>query len=122
MSGPSPRMGEPEAPTTFTQARARMPRGQLPLSICTCWMESCGPAARATEGRRARASANVFTGCMCTMSFPAPRNWQRGRIRPRLAALRFPTLFPLLPDRAAFELELDVPQLDDVVVDQVVLL
>src|SRR5437867_10749836 len=112
MSGPSPWMGEPEAPTTFTQARARMPRGQLAFSICTCWMESCGPAATAAAGRRARESANALTGCMCTMSFPAPEHCSAAEY-----GRGWPRLLPLLPEGAALDFELDVLQLDDVVVD-----
>src|SRR2546428_6595663 len=101
MSGPRFWMGEPEAPTTLTQARARIPRGQVPFSICTCWMDSCGPAAWAASGRSTAASAHHDAfGCLITMFL----------------------LLPLLAERAALELELDVSQLDDVVVDEVVLL
>src|SRR6266446_2669834 len=96
MSGPRFWMGEPEAPTTLTQARARIPRGQVPFSICTCWMDSCGPAAWAASGRSTAASAHHDAfGCLITMFL----------------------LLPLLAERAALELELDVSQLDDVVVD-----
>src|SRR6266446_10180440 len=101
MSGPRFWMGEPEAPTTLTQARARIPRGQVPFSICTCWMDSCGPAAWAASGKSTAASAHHDAfGCLITMFL----------------------LLPLLAERAALELELDVSQLDDVVVDEVVLL
>src|SRR6266852_6008768 len=100
MSGPRPWMGDPEAPTTLTQARARIPRGQAPFSICTCWIDSCGPAACATSGSAAAIAAHHAFGCLVTMFL----------------------LLPLLAERATLELELDVPQLDDVVVDQIVLL
>src|SRR5216684_7300596 len=100
MSGPRPWMGDPEAPTTLTQARARIPRGQVPFSICTCWTDSCGPAACAMSGSAAAIAAQNALGCLVTMFL----------------------LLPLLAERATLELELDVPQLDDVVVDQVVLL
>src|SRR5882672_1904876 len=99
MSGPRPWIGDPEAPTTLTQARARIPRGQVPFSICTCWTDSCGPAACAMSGSAAIAVHHAF-GCLVTMFL----------------------LLPLLAERATLELELDVPQLDDVVIDQVVLL
>src|SRR5215470_5748319 len=93
-------MGEPEAPTTLTQARARMLLGQVLFSICTCWIDSCGPAACAASGSAAAIAAHNDLGCVVTMSF----------------------LLPFFADRAALELELDVSQLDDVVVDEVVLL
>src|SRR3989440_1154692 len=102
MSGPRPWMGEPEAPTTLTQARARIELGQVRFSICTCWIASCGPAAGRASGKSVTASAaNHASGCLFTMMI---------------------LLLPLLAERAALELELDVSQLHDVVVDQVVLL
>src|SRR5882724_11816636 len=101
MSGPRPWMGEPEAPTTLTQARARIELGQVRFSIWTCWIANCGPAAGRASGSSVRASAaHHALGCLFMMVL----------------------LLPLLAERAALELELDVSQLEDVVVDQVVLL
>src|ERR1700704_3902466 len=100
MSGPRPWMGDPEAPTTLTQARARIPLGQVRFSICTCCTDSCGPAACAMSGSAAGIAAHHAFGCLVTMFL----------------------LLPLPAERATLELELDVPQLEDVVVDQVVLL
>src|SRR5919202_1531324 len=98
MSAPRPWIGEPDAPTTFTHARARMELGHVRFSNCTCWMISCGPAACAASERSAAASAAQDTfQCFVT-----------------------DYLLPLLADGAAFELELDVSELDDVVVDEVV--
>src|SRR2546426_12273391 len=70
MSGPRPWIGDPEAPTTLTQARARIPRGQVPLSICTCWIDSCGPAACAASGSAAAIAAQNALGCLITMDVP----------------------------------------------------
>src|ERR1700674_4344846 len=67
-------------------------------------MWSCAPAASATEGARS-AAPRIFTRCFITG-----------------ADLPGGCLFALLAHGAAFELELDVAQLDDVVVDQIVLL
>jgi len=61
-------------------------------------MESCAPAASAAAG--ARSAAKPVQRCVFTVVL----------------------LLALLAHRAALELELDVPELDDVVVDQVVLL
>src|SRR5437660_11767183 len=113
MSGPRPWMGEPEAPTTLTQARPRIDRGQVPFSICTCWTASCGPAAGRASGSSVTASAaHEAFGCLFTMILVSPH----AGVRRALGLVAF------LAERAALELELDVSQLDDVVVDQVVLL
>src|SRR5712691_2117228 len=149
MSGPRPWMGDPEAPTTLTQARARIPRGQVPFSICTCWTDNCGPAACARSGSAAAIATHHAFGCLVTMFLLLPTARLRRALYLRCEALRSGAfgastrvelappwtpqhltvhtverwgLFPLLAERATLELELDVPQLDDVVVDQVVLL
>src|SRR5712671_5390875 len=104
MSGPRPWMGEPEAPTAFTQARPRIEPGQVRFSICTCWMASCGPAAGRASGKSAAASAahHAF-GCLFTMILVPPNAGLRRALR----------LLTFLAERAALELELDVSQLYD---------
>src|SRR5882672_11659719 len=89
-------MGEPDAPITLTYARAC---GHFFGVASTCWMESCAPAASAAGAHSAQSPARPVQSCIFTS-----------------------TLLALLADGTALELELDVPELDDVVVDQVVLL